>query len=53
MKSLDATFFKWKGNDNKLWKLSVKRGVVKAIVEFIKDKKLTSKSKKLLQNAHF
>jgi hypothetical protein len=52
--SLDKKFMKWQGDDNKLWTPTVKRGMVKAIVELTKKgSKLTRPSLNLVTSIHF
>ena len=51
---LEKKFIPWKGEDNKLWKISIDRKHIKGIVELTpRGRKLTKKSLTLLKNIHF
>ena len=53
-KALQKKFLPWRGDDNKLYKLSLERKHVKAVVELTPlGTKLTKKSLKLIQNKFF
>ena len=55
-KALQKKFVPWRGDDNKLYKLSLERKHVKAVVELTPlgtMAKLTKKSLKLIQNKFF
>jgi hypothetical protein len=53
-KALSKKFIPWRGDDNKLYKLSLERRHVKAVVELTPlGSKLTKKSLKLIKNNFF
>ena len=48
--SIDKNFIKWQGDDNKYFRPTIERGLVKAIVELhVSNKKLSKQSKNIIQ----